>query len=329
MNKAITAELKRANALIRAARHIVLATHENPDGDGLGSLLAISLYLSSLKKKHISFASGSVPETLSFLPHFSSLKTTLPSREPDLVIGFDYGDYRRLALPYVLPRSFPLITFDHHPKAGQEGEVNITEPSFSSTAELMYHFFTANRIPLTPQIATCIFTGIVTDTGGFMHRNTTQNTFAVVADLLARTPINTERITKKTLGFPSHNAALVTGLALSRIAVDKKTHIAYSYLSWEDLKKYGVAWEDVDVTVNLMNGINNDGVKCIALFKERNDGMIAVSFRSDAEKAYDARALATALGGGGHRFAAATRMKGPLKSAMKKVFAEARKSTVQ
>lgn len=329
MNKALTADLKRAHAMIRAAKHIVLATHENPDGDGLGALLAISAYLSSQKKKHVSFVSGTVPHYLSFLPRFSSLTPKLPSLTPDLVIGFDYGDYRRLALPYTLPRSFSLITFDHHPKAGQEGEVNITEPSFSSTAELMYHFFKTNRILLTPEIATCIYTGIITDTGGFVHRNTTANTFAVVSDLLTHTPINTEYIAKQTLGFPSHGAALVVGLALSRLTVDKKTHIAYSYLSWRDLKKHGVAWEDIDMTVNLMNYINNDGVKCVALFKEKNDGMIAISFRSDAKKAYNAQALAAALGGGGHRFAAATRIKGPIKTAMKKVFAEARKSTVQ
>lgn len=324
MNKKLTADMKRVRAMIAAARTIVLATHENPDGDGLGSLLALSSYLASIKKKHISFVSGTVPGNLSFLPRYASLVKKLPERAPDLLIGFDYGDYRRLALPYALPRAFPLITLDHHPKDKQEGEVNIVEPSFSSTAELTYRFFTANRIPLTPHIATCLYTGIVTDTGGFVHRNTTPATFAAVSDLLAHTPLNTEYIAKQALGFPSHHAALVTGLALSRIMVDKKTRIAYSYLSWRDLAKHKVAWEDVDTVVNLMNFINNDGVKCVALFKERNDGMIAVSLRSDAKKAYDARALAHALGGGGHRFAAATRIKGALPTAMKKVFAQAR-----
>lgn len=329
MKTSLTADMKRAYAMIRAARTIVLAAHENPDGDALGSLLAVSSHLSSLKKKHVSFVSGSVPETLSFLPRFSSLTPSLPSRVPDLVIGFDYGDYRRLMLPYPLPRSFSLVTFDHHPKAGQEGDVNITEPEFSSTAELMYHFFAANKIPLTPDIATCIFTGIVTDTGGFVHRNTTQSTFAAVSDLLAHAPINTETIAKKALGFPSHGAAVVVGIALSRIRVDKKTRIAYSYISWRDLKKHGAKWEDVDSAVNLMNYINNDGVKCIALFKEREDGMTAVSFRSDAEKAYNAKALAEALGGGGHRFAAAARIPGARMTAMRKVFAQARKNAVQ
>lgn len=324
MKKSLIADLKRANALIRAAQHVVLATHENPDGDGLGSLLAVSHYLSSLKKKHISFVGGTVPEYLSFLPKFSSLTSKETSRTPDLVIGFDYGNYRRLALPFSAPHSFPLITFDHHPKADQKGDVVIVEPSFSSTAELIYHFFSVNRILLTPQIATCIYTGIITDTGGFVHRNTTQGTFAAVAHLLEHTPINTEWIAKKVLGFPSPGAALVTGLALSRITVDKKTRIAYSWLSWRDLKKYGVMWEDVDTIVNLMNYINDHSIRCVALFKEKNDGMIAVSFRSDAEKAYNARALAQTLGGGGHRYAAATRIKGSLHTVIKKVLAQAR-----
>lgn len=322
----IIEDLIRAKHLIESARTIVLATHENPDGDGIGAMCAFAHYLDTLNKPYIAYVTGSVPRYLSFLPHFEKLTAEIPLSEPDLLIGFDYGDVARLRLPYTNPRTYHFITLDHHPKTTQEGEVCITDTSFSSTCELAYRFFTANNIAITPAVATCIYSGIVTDTGGFVHTNTTADTFAVAAELLRHAPIDTEWITKRVLGFPSYGAARVTGLALSRLAINHEAHVAYTYLSSRDMEEYGVLWEDVDNIVNLTNHITNEHVACVALFKEKNDGMISVSFRSDAAKGFDVRRVATAFGGGGHRFAAAAKLKGTREEVMARVFEEIKKN---
>lgn len=322
----IIEDLIRAKYLIESARTIVLATHENPDGDGIGAMCTFAHYLDTLNKPYIAYVTGSVPRYLSFLPHFEKLTAEIPLSEPDLLIGFDYGDVARLRLPYTNPRTYHFITLDHHPKTTQEGEVCITDTSFSSTCELAYRFFTANGIAITPAVATCIYTGIVTDTGGFVHTNTTADTFAVAAELLRYAPIDTEWITKRVLGFPSYGAARVTGLALSRLAINHKAHVAYTYLSSNDMEEYGVAWEDIDNIVNLTNHITNEHVACVALFKEKNDGMISVSFRSDAAKGFDVRRVAAAFGGGGHRFAAAAKIKGTREEVMARVFEEIKKN---
>ncbi|MCR4322876.1 MAG: bifunctional oligoribonuclease/PAP phosphatase NrnA [Candidatus Azambacteria bacterium] len=326
MTETTIADLIRAKQLIESARTIVLATHENPDADGLGSMLAIAQYLDTLNKSYVVYISGSVPQNLSFLPHFEKITSEISLHEPDLVIGFDYGDVARLRLPYTAPRTYHFITLDHHPKTTQEGEVCIIDTSVSSTCELTYRFFTANDIPITPAIATCIYTGIVTDTGGFVHTNTTADTFTVAGELLRHTPIDTEWISKRVLGFPSYGAARVTGLALSRIAINQEARIAYTYLSSHDMEEHGIAWEDVDNIVNLTNHITNEHVVCVALFKEKNDGMISVSFRSDATKNFDVRQVAIALGGGGHRFAAAAKLQGTREEVMEKVFEEIKKN---
>jgi len=326
MSETTTADLIRAKHLIESARTIVLATHENPDGDGIGAMLAFAHYLDTLDKQYVTYVTGSVPHYLSFLPRFEKLTTEIPFSEPDLLIGFDYGDVARLRLPYTSPRTYHFVTLDHHPKTTQEGDVCIADTSFSSTCELAYRFFAANGITITKEMATCIYTGIVTDTGGFVHTNTTADTFAVTAELLNHTPIDTEWITKRVLGFPSYGAARVTGLALSRLAINQEAHVAYTYLSSRDMEEHSIAWEDVDNIVNLTNYITNEHVTCVALFKEKNDGMISVSFRSDAAKGFDVRRVATALGGGGHRFAAAAKLQGTREEVMEKVFEEIKKN---
>lgn len=329
MNETTLPDLIRAKQLIESARTIVLATHEYPDGDGIGAMLAFAHYLNTLGKPYTIYVTGSIPKNLSFLPLFEKLTTEISLAEPDLLIGFDYGDTARLRLPYTNPRTYHFITLDHHPKATQEGDVCITDTSFSSTCELAYRFFIANDIAITAEMATCIYTGIVTDTGGFVHTNTSADTFAVVAELLRHTPIDTERIIKKVLGFPSYGAARVTGLALSRLAINHETHTAYTYLSSRDMEEHGIAWEDVENIVNLTNHITNEHVVCVALFKEKNDGMISVSFRSDAAKGFNVRRVAEALGGGGHHFAAAAKIQGTREEVMARVFEEVKKSTVR
>ncbi|MEK7487826.1 MAG: bifunctional oligoribonuclease/PAP phosphatase NrnA [Patescibacteria group bacterium] len=326
MTETTEKDLIRAKHLIESARTIVLATHEYPDGDGIGAMLAFAHYLDALGKQYIVYVTGSVPQYLSFLPCFEKLTSEISFTEPDLLIGFDYGDIARLRLPYTSPRTYHFITLDHHPKATQEGDVCITDTSFSSTCELAYRFFTENAIAITQEMATCIYTGIVTDTGGFLHTNTTADTFAVAADLLRHTPIDTEWIAKRVLGFPSYGAAQVTGLALSRLAINQEARTAYTHLSSRDMEEHGIAWEDVDNAVNLTNQITNEHVVCVALFKEKNDGMISVSLRSDAAKGFDVRRVATALGGGGHRFAAAAKLQGTREEVMKRVFEEIQKN---
>ncbi len=318
-------EFARLAAAIGKAEHILLATHENPDEDGLGAMCAFAHYVEGVGKKHTIFVSGTVPSRLSFLAGFSRITSMLPAVGADMLVAFDYGDFARLGIaPADTP---PLVAaIDHHPRRGAPKDIDIIDTAFSSSCEAVYHFLRANQVPLSPDIATCIYAGIVADTGGFIHSNTSPEVFRIAAQL-KESGADTELIAKRVLGFASEGAAAAIGLALSRLTIDKPAGIMYSYLSSQEIAQKQTAWDEVGALANIMNHIHatDKAVRCVALFKDKNDGMISVSFRSDSEKGYDACALATAFGGGGHMFAAAAKIKGTLKEVIAKVLQEAAK----
>lgn len=314
------AELKKLAQAISSAQHVLLATHENPDEDGLGAMLAFASYFEDIKKPYTAYIIGTPPERLSFLPCFDTL-AAVPPENPDLLIAFDYGVFERLKLASLPP---VIATIDHHPQETQKGAINITDPDYSSSCEIAYRFFTANGIAVTAPMATALYTGIVADTGGFIHANTSAEAFRAAAELKAL-GADTERIAKRVLGLASANAARAIGLAFSRLAIDNESKVMYSYLSSEELAKMGTNWDEIGVLVNTMNHVHAPEVRCVILFKDKGDGMISVSFRSDPEKRYDARALAHIFGGGGHQYAAAAKIHGTLEAVMQKVLAAAGK----
>ncbi len=323
------AQLKAAYGKIAAARDIVLATHENPDADGIGAMLAFALYLNAARKRVTVWGSGMIPRHLSFLPGFPLLTERFPKRLPDLVVAFDYGSRVRLRLEKVGAEHIPLIGFDHHPPDNahhteDENTLALVDVSFSSSSEMAYYFFVTNDIAITQDMATCLYAGIVHDTGGFSHSNTSPRTFAA-ASALAALGVDIERAAKRLLGLPSYAAAHVAGLALSRMTLDKATGVAYSYLGPDDLAATGTTWDDADTIVHLMNDINAPEVSCIILFKNRGTGVISASFRSDAERRFDARKLAQIFGGGGHVYAAGAKIEGELHEVIASVLDQAKR----
>ncbi len=325
MTKKYEREFARIADAVRAARHVLLMTHENPDEDGLGAMLAFANYLETAGKQYTAYVIGTPPPRLSLLPKFDRL-TSVPPAHADVLLAFDYGSFERLKLDKIGAEPSFIITLDHHPQQTQQGNVNITDPDFSSTCEIAYHFFKANGVALTPDIATCIYAGILADTGGFVHSNTSVEVFRIAAEL-KRLGVDTEFSAKRILGLPSPSAARAIGLAYSRLVIDKESGVMYAWLSSRELEEYAATWDEVGMLVNMMNHINAEesAVKCIALFKDKSDGMISVSFRSDPHKGCDVKKLAEHFGGGGHQYAAAAKIKGTLEEAIAKVLAEAKK----
>lgn len=318
-------EFARLAAAIGKAGHILLATHENPDEDGLGAMLAFAGYLEKIGKKYTIFITGAAPARLSFLSGFGRITSALPSVRADMLLAFDYGDFARLRIADADMPSF-VATIDHHPRRGPQRDIDIIDSAFSSSCEIAYHFFKVNHIPISSDIAACIYTGIVADTGGFIHGNTSPEVFRIAAQL-KESGVDTELIAKRVLGFASEGAAAAIGLALSRLTIDKSAGVMYSYLSSQDIAQKQTAWDEVGALANIMNHIQttDKAVRCIALFKDKNDGAVSVSFRSDGEKRYDAQKLAAAFGGGGHQYASAARIEGTLDEAIRKVLAEAKR----
>jgi phosphoesterase RecJ-like protein len=315
-------KFKELKKLINDSDSILLATHENPDADGVSSMLAFSLYLKSLGKNHSLYTPNNPSRFLSFLPNFKKIKTEIPEEKIDLVIGFDYADIKKLHLDDIKYQEYKMATLDHH-KNTHKGDLDIINPDYSATAEIVYAFFKENNLKLTKGIASCIYAGIVQDTVGFSENNTTKRVFKISSELLDL-DIEHVLIYKKVLGLKSIEITRLTGLALSRFTINKETKSAYSYLSQPEINDMNVTWEDLDHIPCMLN--YTDGLKFVFFLRDREDDTIRVSFRSDSQKKYDVSKLAEHFGGGGHKFKAAAKIKGGFEETLNKILELAKKT---
>ena len=299
-------KFKELKKLIDGSSNILLATHENPDADGVSSMLAFSLYLDSIGKEYCIYIYNSPSHFISFLPNFEKIKTELPEEKVDLVIGFDYADIKKLKLDDIRYQDYKMATLDHHPNT-HKGDLDVIDINYSATTEMVYDFFKENDLKITKDIATCIYAGIVQDTVGFSEGNTRGKTLEISADLF-NLDIDHADIYKKIEGLRSTEITRLTGLALSRITVDKETNSAYSYLSQSEIKDMNATWEDLDHIPCMLNSIS--GLKFVFFLRDYEDGTVRVSFRPYSKDEYDVSKLAEHFGGGGHKYKAAARIEG-------------------
>ena len=288
------------NALeeIGAARKILLITHENPDADGVSSMLALGLWLRRIDKEVYLYTIDEFPEYLRELPGSERITQILPDEKIDVVIGFDYGDWKRMRIDEFLERQEEAltITFDHHPSDKQKGDIVIVDTASSSTAELVYDFLLHSGVTLDANIATCLAAGILADTGGFIHSNTSAKTLHAIADLVA-TGVNLRSVWDMlTHKKDIKNMALV-GEAVLR--TEKNGDILISSAKKEHYEKYGAVKEDLSGFIDLLMK-NEDTKGAVFLTEDLEDGGIKGSLRADKSSGFNMSKLAEKFGGGGH-----------------------------
>ncbi len=317
-------QFKKTLELINSSRKIFLTMHEGPDGDDLGSVLAMQSFLKQLKKDPTSVIKGVVPDNLSFLPGSESVLQTIPELDFDLAIFFGCNKLERTgfsagggSLPAGQAGDFggrlqnlkvPIINFDHHPDNTNFGTVNIVDAETSAVAELVYYFLTFADAEITKDIATCLLTGIFTDTGGFKHANTSAAAFKVASELLKK-GARIDKIALQTMGKkrPQAIKAWAKGLENARFDPDKK--MVFSILTEEDLKEIGATDADLDGFVELLN--NMPQAK-FALLLRQDGEVVKGSLRSEPQKKVDVSKIAKSFGGGGHKLASGFKIKGKL-----------------
>ncbi|HEV8601139.1 MAG TPA: bifunctional oligoribonuclease/PAP phosphatase NrnA [Patescibacteria group bacterium] len=304
----IKPEFKTAWELINSAQHILLTTHEGTDGDDLGSLLAVKAALEKMNKKVFAAVKGGVPRSLIFLPGSETVGETLDTADSDLLITFGCNKIQRTGMEQLYSLSFPIINFDHHPDNTNFGRINVVDPATSAVAELVYYFLVSNQTPITQQIATCLLTGIFTDTGGFKHANTTAEALEVAATLLKK-GARIDKIAIQTMGRkrPATIKAWAKGLENARF--DSKKKMVFSVLTEDDLKEIGATDEDLDGFVELLNNIPQAR---FALLLRQDGDLVRGSLRSETNKKVDVAKIAKSFGGGGHKLAAGFKVAGKL-----------------
>lgn len=287
---------------LRDAREVSMACHVNPDGDAVGSLLAASLGLRKLGKKTYASWSGKSKEplaTFSFLSGMDGvlLPNELPETETFLALDCGAGD-RLGDLEPLARKARTLINVDHHPGNDDFGTINIVVPTASSTAELVAELLRDAGVEFDRDIATCLYTGIVTDTGRFSYSNTRPQTLRLAASLLEY-DVSAPEIARDLFESSPFGYLKLVGHILERADLIEDARFVYSWLTRADLKETGVAMEETDRLVDTIRATG--AVDVAALFKEQHDGSWRVSLRSKGPGIAD---FARARGGGGHELAA-------------------------
>jgi bifunctional oligoribonuclease and PAP phosphatase NrnA len=281
---------------LRRRRAFVMVSHVKPDGDTLGAGLALGLALKRLGKRVHYFGQDAVPRNLHFLPDADLVTRELPADLPDdtLYVFFDMSDWRRAGelLPPV--RRENMLDIDHHLGNKLFGKLNFVLEDECSTGSVVMHLLRALRVPVDRRIATCVLTTIMTDTGGFMHSNTTPQTLELSAELM-RLGADKEEITEEVFLRKRVAATKLLGLIIDAMRFGHDGRYCYSYVDDAMLARTGADGEDVEDVVNVLLG--QDGVEVAALFKAI-EGEIRVSLRSSGR--VNVQAAAQRLGGGGH-----------------------------
>jgi phosphoesterase RecJ-like protein len=283
--------------LINKNKKFLIVSHKNPDGDSLGSEIALALALLKLDKKIYIYNSDPPPERYSKFPKASLIKTEKKNFEEDVTIIVDCAEIGRIGeIKDNLDFSKPIINIDHHIGNTKFGTVNLIKPDHSSTAEIIYQLI-KHEIQMDKEIATYLYIGILTDTGAFRYPNTTSHSLRVASELVAYGVIASQ--VSEFIWFTDPEARIkLLGDVLGTMHLYGK--ISIMYITKEMLKKHGAKEEDTEEFIDY--GLSIKGIETAAIIKERADGTLKVSLRS--KNNVPVQELAAKYGGGGHRTAA-------------------------
>jgi phosphoesterase RecJ-like protein len=310
---------QKVGELLRKAKRVLIAAHQNPDPDAVASVLAFHYVLKRRNLESLPYLPDQPSRNLSFLPGFFEIRTEIDSFDPDTLLCLDYGDFKRLRLPQrILTKDdCHIITIDHHLESDQRGEVKILEPGCSSTSEIIYHWLKQENAEINKDIATLLLTGIFSDSGGFCHVSTSPQTLNIVSELLLK-GVSLNRIARYTLDFQKPlNISRAWGQVLARTKLDQKTGLAYSWITPEDLARFEVSSADFDGITNIISAASfvNLGLFMV----EYKKGKVKGSMRSEPSGGKNAAEIVKALGGGGHPYAAGFSQEGSVDEILKKV----------
>lgn len=297
--------------LIDSAKSILIGTHLNPDGDALGSALAMSHFLTDRGILNEVVCHHPAPRNLRFLPEVDHVHQVPTRQNHDLGIVLDLDTLERLGSTAPFFEALPkLVVIDHHVPHEAPGDLRIVDTSAPATAVILARLLRSINADVSPEIATCLLTGIVTDTGSFKFRNTTPEALSLAAVLL-ECGADLNQISEKVFQLKPLSSARMLGHTLETMRLTEDDQIAWGVLELKDFEWAGGADEDTEGFVNELLFI--DSVQIAAMLRESKPGRIRCSIRSRGD--YDVAAVARHFGGGGHRNAAGCTFEGSVEDA--------------
>lgn len=317
----ILAEIKKANK-------ILVNCHRGPDSDSVGSALALSKVLQLMNKEVIIVCPSDIPEDLRFLAGADQVKkidySSFDFSKYDLFLAIDSSNYSMIAGNKELaqPETIPFIVIDHHLSNSGFGKINLIDSKATSTGELLFKIFKDWEIDLDADVAKCLLTGIIGDTGSFQYQNVGAETLEIAAELINEGADKDEIINNiyRNINF---SEVKIWGQIIENMQIDREHRFVWSAIPvtvYKDVIGIESAKEDA---ANLFFPIVKD-TDFGMIMEERDDGTLSVSFRARSD--FDVSKVAAELGGGGHKAAAGARLEGmDFDEAVEKVLEAARK----
>lgn len=309
-------QLAQVASAIAAADDWLIVTHERPDGDAIGSSLAMAHILHGLGKRWTFVVSEPLPVRFSYLPLFSSA-VIAPNelRAYHNVIALDCADPSRFeAVHAYVGAQANIVNIDHHRTNPRYGAAVWVDENAAATCELVYHVAHQLGLPMGTDLATCLYTGILTDTGGFAQPNTSREVHQIAAELIGA-GVAPYDVAERALEARTRPQMELLKLALANLTVSEDGRVASLYVTRAMLQQAGADEDDVEGLVTFARSI--DTVEVGLLFREAPDGRIKVSLRS--KRRVDVSRIAQMFGGGGHERASGCTLDGPLEAAMQAV----------
>jgi len=291
---------EEALAALRAGERFVLVTHENPDGDALGSLVAMQGVLTALGKDSLMYIARDefpLPYEYAFF-EFDALVNTIPADVAERTIVFlDCGNFDRNS---VEAGDAPIVNIDHHHDNTRFGSVNHVVADASCTAEIVWDLMGALEVPTTAEIADALYVGLVTDTGRFMYENTGSRAHVMAAELI-QAGVDVHGIYRRLYeGMPESKLALLTR-ALNGVQRFDDGRLTFARLTRVDFAETGAEESYTEGIIDHLRSVS--GTKVAALVRELGEGVAKASLRA-TDGTVDVSAIAREQGGGGHRQAA-------------------------
>lgn len=308
-------------AALRRYDSFAVISHVRPDGDALGSQIAMGLALRNMGKKVRVWNEEGLLEKFSFLPGGEIVSLPPHTKEDvDVVLALDTATRQRLGTPLdSLGETRLWINIDHHASNPRYGDLVHIDPTAPATGQILFELLQSQDLPLDERIAENLFAAISTDTGSFQYPNTTARTFEIAAAIL-RCGIKVGRLSQQLYeSYPRRRIELLRVL-LDRMRFDGEGKVASFSLPLATANELGVIPEDNEGLIDHLRAIQ--GVIIAIFFEELADGKIRVSMRSKDERA-DVCAIYLSFKGGGHKLAAGARVPGTLEEVEEKVIAAA------
>lgn len=317
--------IEQLDISIKNSKNILLVSHINPDGDTLGSICGMyHLIKNNYKKNADMLIVSKLPSVYEFLPEIDKAKFIDDvdlSREYDLVINLDVASIDRCENAKILfDKAKTTFNIDHHETNNSYAQFNIVEPCASATGEVLYEIAKELDWKISKECAICLYTAILTDTGGFRFSNTTQKTMAYAGELLSF-GVEPSDVFQKCYESQSKDMVLFQSYCVNKAKFTDDDKIAYTVVYKKDLEKFNYNGDDfTDGLTEKLRAIKTTQVAFVV--KELNANTSKVSMRSRQK---DIAKVCSAFGGGGHKLAAGAVIKADVETSVKMILNELRK----